>query len=313
MQTRIEHPEPSPPAPPLPPSPEAAPGIIAALVELVRRASTDLPEDVESALRRAHDRESPKSAARSCLEAILENVALARARVTPICQDTGVPTFYVRKSVAYPAGLLRANIAEAVAQGTRKSYLRPNAVAPLTGKNSGDNVGEEFPVVYVEEVPPGEPLRVDLILKGGGSENVSGQYSLPDESLGAGRDLEGVRRVLLHAVHKAQGLGCAPGILGIGIGGDRGTSFSVAKRQLLRPLDVPHPDPEIRALEERLLREVNELGIGPMGFGGATTVLGVRIGTAARVPASFFVSLSYMCWACRRRSLTLEEDGWRVT
>jgi fumarate hydratase class I len=142
-----------------------------------------------------------------------------------------------------------------------------------------------------------------LQLKGGGCENVSTQYDLPNTQLNAGRDLEGVRRVVLDAVNKAQGLGCAPGVLGIAIGGDRGASYIKSKQQLLRPLEDTNPDPDLAKLEDRLLEESNELGIGPMGFGGKTTVMGVKIGTMHRLPASYFVSIAYMCWANRRASL----------
>lgn len=275
-----------------------------AFVELLRRASTDLPADVELALRAARDREEADSAAASTLTAILENVAMARARSQPICQDTGTPIFHVR----YPAGMsartLQSQMEAAVAEATRRACLRPNAVDSITGRNSGNNLGIAFPVFHMEESED-EALEVALLLKGGGSENVSTQYSLPYEPLKAGRDLEGVRRVVLEAVQRAQGEGCAPGILGVCIGGDRGTSYTQAKMQLLRPLDGVNPVPELAALEERLLRECNELRIGPMGFGGRTTVLGVKIGAAHRLPASFFVTVAYVCWACRRARMTV--------
>jgi len=281
-----------------------------AFVELIRRAATDLPADVEAALRAARDREEPGSAAAGALEAILQNVALARANSTPVCQDTGTPIFYVY----YPAGVgirrLRAQIEAAVAEATGRAYLRPNAVDPLTGRNSGNNLGRGFPSFHFEEWKE-DFLRVDLLLKGGGSENVSAQYKLPYAPLEAGRDLEGVRRVVLDAVFKAQGKGCAPGVLGVAIGADRGTGYVHAKEQLFRPLDDINPVPELAALEKRLLREANELGIGPMGFGGKTTVLGVKVGTYHRLPACYFVTVAYMCWACRRARM--EVRGNEVT
>ncbi|RME36544.1 MAG: fumarate hydratase, partial [Thermoflexia bacterium] len=213
--------------------------------------------------------------------------------------------FHIRYPAGLSAGGLRAQAEAAVAEATRRAYLRPNAVDSLTGRNSGNNLGIGFPVFHFEEGGLDDPLEVALLLKGGGSENVSIQYSLPYEPLKAGRDLEGVRRVVLDAVHRAQGEGCAPGILGVCIGGDRGTGYMYAKMQLLRPLDDTNPVPELAALEERLLRECNELGVGPMGFGGKTTVLGVKIGAAHRLPASFFVTVAYMCWACRRARMTV--------
>jgi fumarate hydratase class I len=140
-------------------------------------------------------------------------------------------------------------------------------------------------------------------MKGGGSENMSRQYSLPDASIGAGRDLEGVRRCVLDAVQKAQGYGCAPGILGVCVGGDRACGFEEAKHQLLRRLGDKNPDPELASLEERILEEANSLGIGPMGLGGKTTLLGVKLGSRPRVPASFFVTVAYLCWAARRQTV----------
>jgi fumarate hydratase class I len=277
-------------------------------VELIRRAATDLPADVEAALRAAKDREQPGSAAAGALETILENVALARANATPVCQDTGVPIFYVRHPLGISARRLRVQIEEAIAEATRRAYLRPNAVDPLTGRNSGNNLGAGFPSFHFEEAEWQEDrLEVDLLLKGGGSENVGAQYKLPYAPLQAGRDLEGVRRVVLDAVYQAQGKGCAPGVLGIAIGADRGTGYVHAKEQLFRPLQDTNTVPELEALEERLLRECNDLGIGPMGFGGRTTVFGVKISAYHRLPACYFVSIAYMCWACRRAQMVVQD------
>lgn len=281
------------------------------LLELIRLTSSDLPPDVEQALHRARSAEAEGSAASGALGAILENVAMAREKSSPICQDTGTPIFFVHYPAGWSTRQLRAQIREAVAEATRRSYLRPNAVDSISGKNSGDNLGDEaFPTVHFEEAD-GDALVVDLILKGGGCENVGAQYSLPDSRLGAGRDLEGVRRVVLDAVHRAQGKGCAPGVLGVAIGGDRGSSFAASKEVLLRPLDDSHPAPELAQLETRLLEEGNRLGIGPMGFGGDTTLLGVKATSLHRLPASFFVSVSYMCWAHRRRRMIVTGDDVR--
>jgi fumarate hydratase class I len=281
-------------------------------VELIRRAATDLPDDVESALREARDREASGSAAEGALNTILENVAIARGNATPICQDTGVPIFYVRVPRAHhPAHVstrrLQDQIEAAVVEATERAYLRPNAVDPVTGRNSGNNLGNAFPFFHFEEWDE-DYLKVDLLLKGGGSENVSTQYKLPHAPLHAGRDLDGVRKVVLDAVYQAQGKGCAPSVLGIAIGADRGSGYVRAKEQLFRPLDDTNPQPELAELEERLLRECNELGIGPMGFGGTTTVFGVKVGAYHRLPASYFVSIAYMCWACRRASMTVRGE-----
>lgn len=273
-----------------------------AFVELIRRAATQLPADMERALRKARDEEEPGSAAQGALDTILKNVEMSRARSTPICQDTGTPIFTIHYPLGVSTRALAEQIRRACALATEKGYLRPNAVDGLTGKNSGNNTGVDFPTMHFEEWDEPE-IKVDLILKGGGCENVSTQYELPNDELGAGRDLEGVRRVVLDAVHKAQGLGCSPGVLGIAIGGDRGTSYLKSKQLLLRPLDDSNEQPELAQLEQRLLAETNQLGIGPMGFGGKTTVLGVKIGALHRLPASYFVSVAYMCWANRRASM----------
>lgn len=282
-----------------------------AFVELVRRVATDLPADMETALARAREREEPGSAAEGALTTILDNVQLARAHATPICQDTGTPIFEIHYPVGVSTCQLAAQIRQAVAIATERAYLRPNAVDSLTGKNSGDNTGEDFPTLHFHEWEQ-QRIHVELLLKGGGCENVSAQYRLPDGRLKAGRDLEGVRRVVLDSVHQAQGKGCAPGVLGVAIGGDRGSSYVKAKQQLLRPLDDANPNQQLAALEDRLTQQSNELGIGPMGFGGRTTVLGVKIGAQHRLPASYFVSIAYMCWANRRATMDVTWPAGQV-
>jgi fumarate hydratase class I len=281
------------------------------LVELVRRAATVLPNDMKAALSQAKQAEEPGSAAEGALETILENVEMAQEHSTPICQDTGTPIFEVH----YPAGVstqaLSKQIRQAVAVATERTYLRPNAVDSLTGKNTGDNTGQDFPTIHFHEWD-NDSIHVDLLLKGGGCENVSTQYKLPDAGLKAGRDLEGVRRVVLDAVHQAQGKGCAPGVLGVAVGGDRGSSYIKAKQQLLRQLDDENSSEELAALENRLHQEANQLGIGPMGFGGKTTVLGVKVGAQHRLPASYFVSVAYMCWANRRARMDVTVKGDEV-
>lgn len=277
-----------------------------AFVELIRRAATDLPRDIEEAMRRGRDQEAEGSLARSALDQLLENMALARERTAPMCQDTGTNVWYVH----YPAGHderdLREAIVEATREATRRSYLRANAVCPLTGVNSGDNTGHHAPVVHLARWGE-DHLQADLLLKGGGCENVSTQYALPNVALGAGRDLEGVRRVVIDAVIKAQGKGCAPGYLGVCVGGDRVTGHLVAKEMIFRLVDDRNPEPRLAELEDRLTRELNLLGVGPMGFGGATSVLGVKIGQAHRLPASYFVTIAYECWACRRATVEIGE------
>ncbi|MHB1338541.1 MAG: fumarate hydratase, partial [Bellilinea sp.] len=231
------------------------------ILELVRMTSSDLPAPVEKRLRAALEREEPGSAARSAMETIIKNVEMTRKNSTPICQDTGTPIFFVQYPSTYDAGALTEQIRAAVALATQKTYLRPNAVDSLSGKNTGNNLGDEyFPTIHLTQVD-GDTLTVDLILKGGGCENVGAQYSLPDNRIKAGRDLEGVRKVVLDAVHRAQGEGCAPGFLGVAIGGDRGTSYAASKEVLLEDVDGANPDEALQELEKRITREANELGI----------------------------------------------------
>jgi fumarate hydratase class I len=278
------------------------------ILELVRLAATDLPPDVEISLKQALEREKTGSAARGALETILDNVEIARRNSTPICQDTGTPIFYVYYPEGWSTRRLRAQIESAVVIATQRAYLRPNSVDSLSGENSGDNLGGNyFPTIHFEEVE-GDTLTVDLMLKGGGCENVGAQYSLPNTALRAERDLTGVRKVVLDAVHKAQGKGCAPGILGIAIGGDRGSSYLASKEVLFGKMTEANSDPQLAELETRLTEEANQLGIGPMGFGGQTTVLGTKITSLNRLPASYFVSMSYMCWAYRRWRMILKDD-----
>lgn len=282
------------------------PALTKHLVELIRRTSTDLPKDVEEALEWARDVEREGSPARHALSVILRNVCAARQSSTPLCQDTGTPLFYVDHPCGWSTTALTEHIRAAVAIATRQALLRPNAVDSVSGKNSGDNLGFGLPSISFNEWSQG-CLRVRLLLKGGGSENVSTQYSLPDASLNAARDLDGVRRAVLDAVQAAQGQGCAPGIVGVCIGGDRSEGYVESKRQLLRPLTDTNPDARLASLEKRILSEANSLGIGPMGFGGRVTLLAVKIGFRHRLPASFFVTVSYMCWACRRHQITYQD------
>jgi fumarate hydratase, class I len=279
------------------------------ILELIRRTSSDLPKDVEERLRAAVEKEAPGSAARGAMETIMKNIELSRKNSSPICQDTGTPIFNVK----YPAGWstlqLKKQIRSALADATKKSFMRPNAVDAVYDKNTGNNLGgDDFPYIHFEEVE-GDELTIELMLKGGGCENVGAQYSMPDNRIGAGRDLAGVRKAVLDAVHKAQGQGCAPGILGVAIGGDRGSGYIKSKEVMLDKLGVRNPDPKLADLEEQLTGEANQLGIGPMGFGGKTTVIDTKITGLSRLPASYFVTVSYMCWAYRRRKLTVKADG----
>ena len=274
-------------------------GTVEKIADLIAETSSSLPKDVEKALAAALRREERGGSAAVVLRTILDNVATARRGGSPLCQDTGTLAFYVDESLRRK--VTPAVIKKAVALATKRGALRKNCIDSVSGKSYDDNCADGAPVIhYVDWMEKG---CVELVLKGGGSENMSRQYSLPDSALGAGRDLAGVRKCILDAVVKAQGYGCAPGILGVCIGGDRATAYEVAKEQLLRPLgkEGDSADPTLRRLERQVLKDANSLGIGPMGLGGKTTLLGVRIASRPRVPASFFVTVAYMCWACRRK------------
>ena len=275
--------------------------IVEKLVGLIRDTSSSLPADVEAALKKALRGDARGSSSSVVTGTILDNVRLARKLGSPLCQDTGTLAFYI--DAALRRKVSPAVVKKAVAIATARGSLRKNCIDSVTGKSYDDNCTDGAPVIhYVDWQKSG---CVTLLLKGGGSENMSRQYSLPDASLGAGRDLAGVRKCILDAVVKAQGFGCAPGILGVCIGGDRATAYEVAKEQLLRPLGKAgdSADATLKRLEKEILKDANSLGIGPMGLGGKTTLLGVRIAARPRVPASFFVTVAYMCWACRRGSL----------
>jgi fumarate hydratase class I len=268
-------------------------------LEMIRRASTDLPPDVERAIRRAARAEERDSAAAGALRILMQNVAMARAESRPMCQDTGTNTWWIHHPVDVPASAIRSAVLAATRRAVRKGTLRPNAVDSVTGQNSGDNIGVGQPVIHLEQWSRAG-LAADLLLKGGGCENVSGQAALPDVSIGAGRDLDGVRKAVLKIVDVAQGRGCAPGVIGVCVGGDRVTGYELAKQQLLRPLGDRNPDRALARLERTLLGECNQLEIGPMGFGGKTTILAVKAVKAHRLPASFYVTVSYACWSLRR-------------
>lgn len=279
----------------------------AAILETIRLSSTDLPKDVEEALKKAVTCEDKGSSAQNALNTILENITLARKQSTPICQDTGALIFYVDFPEASSEKKYTDAILAAVREATAKQYLRPNAVDPITGKNSGDNTGTNAPYIHFHQWDK-DYVRIRFMQKGGGCENCGTQYRLPDLNLGAGRDLKGIRKCVIDAINNAQGQGCAPGIIAVGIGGDRALSQILAKEQLFRNLGERNENKEIAALEIKLIEELNTLGIGPMGFGGKTTVLDVLMGYQHRHPATFYVSIAYMCWASRHKTLTIKAN-----
>ncbi len=273
------------------------------LLDLVRRTSCELSRDVVEALEKALVKEA--GAARSTLETICGNCRLAAGQETPMCQDTGTLTFFWRVPAGTHQRPLMAAANRAVRVATERGWLRKNTIETLSGASVDENVAEGIPVHHFEEADV-SAVEVTLLMKGGGSENMSCQYSLPESRLGAGRDLKGVRACILDAVHRIQGQGCAPGILGVCIGADRAEGYAVAKQQLLRSLEDRAQDETLAALEESLLAEANSLGIGPMGLGGKTTLLGVKVAARTRLPASYFVTIAYCCWACRRQTVRLD-------
>ena len=278
------------------------------LIELIRRTSAEIPDDVNRALIASLEAEKKGTLAASALKIIEQNIELAKRKSQPICQDTGSIIFYVDSPVGLDQSQFETAARTAVTAATKKGFLRQNSVDSLTGKNDGTNVGPGAPTIHFHQHHAPE-VTVRLMLKGGGCENVGAQYSLPAENLSANRDLDGCRRAILDAVLQAQGKGCGPGVLGVCIGGDRATGYEFSKQQFLRLLDDRNANAELDALEQDVLNTANELGIGPMGFGGKTTLLGVKICAANRLPASFFVSVSYMCWAYRRQGVSLGATG----
>jgi fumarate hydratase class I len=277
-------------------------------VNVIARASSQLPPDVVDALRRGRDAEVPDSLAQKALDSVLRNIEVAKGNWQPICQDTGTPLVWIHHPVGMSTRMLTSAFEEAVRRATAKQVLRPNAVDTLTDRNTGNGAAPGIPTVHCEEWDS-DDVEVRLMLKGGGCENVGAQYTLPNPKLKADRDLEGVKRCILDAIHQAQGKGCAPGIIGACFGGDRGSGFLESKRQLLRPLPDRNPVGELDAMEQEIFDKANQLGIGPMGFGGKTTVLGVKVGYLGRLPASYFVSVSYMCWANRRCAARIQPSG----
>lgn len=279
----------------------------ASMYELISHTSTVLPRDVTEALKKSSDREESGSIARETLDILLASAQMSRDESLPLCQDTGALFAVVRMRPSNDLSAVVSALTGAARTLTGEGILRQNCVDPVTEKNTGDNTGAYVPQIHVH--PWDGPTRISVMLKGGGSENVSTQYSLPLARLSAGRDFEGVRRCVLDAVYAAQGQGCAPGILGVCIGSDRGSGYLVAKEQLFRRLDDTNPIEALNTLETEILEQANTLGIGPMGLGGNTTLLGVKIGAAGRHPACYFVTVSYSCWATRRYTVELADTG----
>src|SRR6266446_712810 len=279
------------------------------IIKLITETSTNLPPDVRAAMAQAVSEENPATSAGTALSVIATNIDMACDNDGPICKDTGMPTFEIKTPVAANQIVMQREIREAISEATRRGKLRPNSVDSITGANSGDNLGPGTPVIHFHQWENEDEIEVKLLLKGGGCENKNIQYSVPTElpHLGrAGRDLDGVRKCILHAVWQAQGQGCSAGAIGVCIGGDRTSGYQHAKEQLFRTLDDTNTDSKLAALEDYVMNATNTLDIGTMGFGGGVTLIGCKIGALNRLPASFFVSVAYDCWAFRRLGVVLD-------
>jgi fumarate hydratase class I len=292
------------------------PAFFDSMVSLIVKTSTELPPDVRAAMKVATAQEPAGTQSGQALSIIAQNIDLASDCEGAICQDTGMPTFEVSTPVGANQLAMKKLLCDAVAEATRRGKLRPNSVDSITGENTGTNLGPGTPIVHFQQWENDNEIEVKLILKGGGCENMNAQYSLPAElsNLGrADRSLAGVRKCILHAVWNAQGKGCAPGAIGVSIGGDRTSGYVQAKEQLFRTLDDINPDPRLAELEASIMGEVNKLGIGAMGFGGRVSLIGCKIGVQNRLPASFFVSVAYDCWAFRRLGVVLDATTGAIT
>jgi fumarate hydratase subunit alpha len=272
-------------------------------VEIIRKAVIYLPDDVKNALKTAYENEV-SDVAKAQLKAILDNVRLAESIGAPICQDTGTMIFFVKAGSSFPGiKYVEESIINATRIATSKVPLRPNAVHPFTNKNSGDNTGRFIPYIHWSIVD-GDSLEITVMPKGGGSENVCKFRMLtPAEGI------EGVKKFIISSVLEANGMPCPPTIVGVGIGGCADVSMVLAKKALLRPLNQRSSEPQIAEMEVELYNLLNETGIGPMGLGGKTTVLGVNIEYAHRHVASLPVAVAFNCWAARRASAVIYADG----
>jgi fumarate hydratase subunit alpha len=276
------------------------------ILQLILKAETEIPPDVITALKQAYAIET--GAAKVQLEAMLDNVEKAKNKRCPMCQDTGILTFFVTIGTRFPAtGILKQVIEQAVARATLEIPLRPNTVDPMRSTNHGDNLGSYLPHI-LWDFEPGDSAHIITLPKGSGSENMSALQML-SPSVG----LEGVKRFVVETVKKAGGRPCPPIVVGVGIGGSADLAMNLGKRALLRPVGTHHTEPLIAQLEKDLLEIINKTGIGPMGLGGKTTALDVHVEVAHRHPASLPVGVVIQCWADRRASLVIHSDGsWEV-
>jgi fumarate hydratase subunit alpha len=270
---------------------------------ILKQAVIYLPEDVKQALKKAYAEETSETG-KTQLKAILDNIELAEKYQAPVCQDTGTIIFYVKAGAkAKNLDKIEEELINATRRATKEVPLRPNSVNPFTQKNSGDNTGRYIPFLHWEIVP-GDSLELTVMTKGGGSENVCVTGMLVP-----GEGIKGLKKFVVDAVISAGAKPCPPNILGVAIGGGADIAMKLAKKTLLKPLNEPNQDPEIAKLEKEIFEAANMTGIGPMGLGGKTTVLGVHVDYAFRHPASFPAAVAFNCWAARRASARINADG----
>jgi fumarate hydratase subunit alpha len=269
---------------------------------ILKQAVIYLPEDVKQALKKAYAEETSETG-KTQLKAILDNIELAEKYQAPVCQDTGTIIFYVKAGAkAKDLDKIESALINATRRATKEIPLRPNSVDPFTQKNSGDNTGRYIPFLHWEIVP-GDNVELTVLTKGGGSENVCVTGMLVP-----GEGIKGLKKFVIDAVIKAGAQPCPPNILGVAIGGGADIAMKLAKKTLLKPLNEPNPDPEIAKLEKEIFEAANMTGIGPMGLGGKTTVLGVHVDYASRHPASFPAAVAFNCWAARRATARINAD-----
>ncbi len=276
------------------------------VVELIRKAENELPEDVIKSLKKAYNIE--KGVAKTQIDAILKNIDLAKKTKRPMCQDTGIQTFFVKVGIDYPhVNKLNDIILNGVKKATKEIPLRPNTVDPITGVNHKDNTGDFIPYI-TWEFTTGSDVYITALPKGGGSENMSKLGMLKP-----GVGIEGVKDFIVEEMIKAAGNPCPPTVVGVGIGGGADLALKLGKKALLRPVGNRHKDKKIAEIEKELINRINASGIGPMGLGGKTTVLDVHIEKAHRHPASLPVGIAVQCWADRRAHMIIHKNGtWEV-
>jgi fumarate hydratase subunit alpha len=275
------------------------------VVKLHKFATTKLPDDVSESLKKMHEEET-NPASKAALKTIVDNFGIAEGTSTPMCQDTGIHIYYVNIGENIPRVLgIEEILRKASARATKEVPLRPNAVNPIVGGNSGDNTGNHIPFINYDFIPGADYLEITVFPKGGGSENMCALGMLKP-----GQGIKGVKKFVIETIMNAGGQPCPPVIVGIGIGGGADIALKLGKKQLMRPLGQRHPEPEVAQLEEDLLKAINMTGFGSMGLGGeVSTALDVKIDYAHRHPASLPVGVVIQCWAARRATARIYQDG----